>query len=148
LCNPTPEISDIQWHPTKIDSPKVFLLTRIKPEYSDILYNLTHFPGPLVCRIRQVPLYLIYWTLHVFSYFSAISWLRPPGVIPGKFSHLVKVEDTGTSRSILNDHIPQWWKDICYKRRSTAITTMKSDLVREVALVGMALWKGDNCICH
>ena len=37
--------------------PKVFLLTKIKPEYSDILYNLTHFPGALVCQIRQVPLY-------------------------------------------------------------------------------------------
>ena len=41
-------------HPTKIYCPKVFLLTKIKPEYSDILYNPTHFPGPLVCRIRQV----------------------------------------------------------------------------------------------
>ena len=30
----------------------------MKPEYSDILYNLTHFPGPLVCRIRQVLLYI------------------------------------------------------------------------------------------
>jgi hypothetical protein len=29
-----------------------------KPEFSDILYNPTYFPGPLVCRIRQVPLYL------------------------------------------------------------------------------------------
>ena len=38
--------------------PKVFLLTKIKPEYSNILYNPTHFPGPLVCRIRQVPLYI------------------------------------------------------------------------------------------
>jgi hypothetical protein len=36
--------------------PKVFLLTKIKPEYSNILYNPTHFPGPLMCRIRQVPL--------------------------------------------------------------------------------------------
>ena len=26
-------------------------------ERSDILYNLTIFPGPLVCRIRHVPLY-------------------------------------------------------------------------------------------
>ena len=31
---------------------KVFLLTKIKPEYSDILYNPTYCPGPLVCRIR------------------------------------------------------------------------------------------------
>ena len=57
LCNPTPEISDILWHPVKIYGPKVFLLIKIKPEYSDILYNPTHFLGPLVCRIRQVPLY-------------------------------------------------------------------------------------------
>ena len=34
------------------------LLTKIMPEYSDILYNTTHFPGPLVCQIKQVPLYL------------------------------------------------------------------------------------------
>ena len=49
---------DILWHPTKIYGPKVFLLTKIKPEYSAILYNPTHFPGPLVCRIRQIPLYI------------------------------------------------------------------------------------------
>ena len=50
LYNLTPEFSDIlplSEHPTKIYGPKVFLLTKIKPEYSDILYNLTHFPGPL-----------------------------------------------------------------------------------------------------
>jgi hypothetical protein len=38
----------------KIYGPEVFLLAKIKPEYSDILYNLTHFPGPLVCWIRQL----------------------------------------------------------------------------------------------
>ena len=38
----------------KIYGPKVFLLTKIKPEYSDILFKLTHFPGSLVCQIRQV----------------------------------------------------------------------------------------------
>jgi hypothetical protein len=54
LSNPTPEFSNILWHPTKIYGPTVVLLTKIKPEYSDILYNPTHFPGPLVCRIRQV----------------------------------------------------------------------------------------------
>jgi hypothetical protein len=43
----------------KIMVPKVFLLTKIKPEYSEILYNPTHFPGPLVCQIRQVPLYTV-----------------------------------------------------------------------------------------
>jgi hypothetical protein len=42
------EFSDILWHPTKIYSPKVFLLTKINPENYSILYNLTHFPGPLV----------------------------------------------------------------------------------------------------
>ena len=47
---------DILWHPTKIYGPKVFLLSKIKPEYSDILYNPTHFLGPLVCPIRQVPM--------------------------------------------------------------------------------------------
>jgi len=35
--------------------PNVVLLTKIKSEYSDILYNPTHFPGPFVCRMRQVP---------------------------------------------------------------------------------------------
>ena len=65
--------SDILWHPTTIYGPKVFLLTKIKPEYSDILYNLTHFPGYLVCQIRQVPLYIYYnfqfflSSLYVFS---------------------------------------------------------------------------------
>ena len=58
LCNPTPEFSDIMWHSTKVYGPKVFLLTKIKPERSDILYNPTHFPSPLVCRIRQIPLYI------------------------------------------------------------------------------------------
>ena len=57
LCNPTPEFSDILWHSGKIYGPKVFLWTKIKPEYFDILYNPTNFPGPLVCWIRQVPLY-------------------------------------------------------------------------------------------
>jgi hypothetical protein len=63
LCNPTSEFSDILWHMKKIYGPKAFLLTKIKPEYSDILYNPTYFPGPSVCRIRQVPLY-IYIYIH------------------------------------------------------------------------------------
>jgi hypothetical protein len=33
---------------------RIFMLTKIKREYSDILYNPTHFPGPLVWQIRQV----------------------------------------------------------------------------------------------
>ena len=32
-------------------------VNKIEPGYSNILYNPTHFPGPLVCRIGQVPLY-------------------------------------------------------------------------------------------
>jgi hypothetical protein len=47
-------------HPTNIYGSTVFLLTKIKPEYSDTLYNTTNFPGPLVRRIRQVPLYNIF----------------------------------------------------------------------------------------
>ena len=46
------------WNPMTSDKnvgPKVFILTKIKP---DILYNLKHFPDPLVCRIRQVSLYI------------------------------------------------------------------------------------------
>ena len=58
LCNPTPEFSDILWRPTKIYGAKVFLLTKIKPGYSDIQYNPTHFSGPLLCHIRHVPLYI------------------------------------------------------------------------------------------
>ena len=58
LCNPTPEFSNILWHWTKNDGPKVFGLAKIKPEYFNILYYPTHFPDPLVCRIRQVPLYI------------------------------------------------------------------------------------------
>jgi hypothetical protein len=40
--------------PTKLNGPKVFLFTKIKPEYSYNLDNQTHFPGPLVFLIRQV----------------------------------------------------------------------------------------------
>ena len=40
-------------------------------EYSDILYNPTHFPGPFMCWIRQVPLYyvtlLIQTVVHTLS---------------------------------------------------------------------------------
>ena len=48
------------WHlsfPSSCDIWQKFMFTKIKPEYSDILPNPMHFPGPLVCRIRQVPLY-------------------------------------------------------------------------------------------
>jgi len=60
LCTVELVQSDILWHPTKIYGPKVFLLTKIKPEYSDILYNPTHLFSPLVCQIKQVRLYIIY----------------------------------------------------------------------------------------
>jgi hypothetical protein len=53
LCNPTSGFFDILWHPMKIYDPKLFLLTKIKPENSDILYNPTHFPAPLVCWIDR-----------------------------------------------------------------------------------------------
>ena len=56
LCNPTPEFSDILWHLTTIYGLSSSVNID-KIEYSDILYNPTHFPGPLVCRIRQVPRY-------------------------------------------------------------------------------------------
>jgi hypothetical protein len=46
--------------PANIYGPKVFLLTKIKPEYSNILYNPTHIPDTLVCRIGQVLLYLFH----------------------------------------------------------------------------------------
>jgi hypothetical protein len=63
----------------KIYGTKVFLLTKIKPEYSDILYNPTQFRGLLVCGIRQVPQYyylhheadIIPMTIHTF-----IKWLE------------------------------------------------------------------------
>ena len=57
LYNPTPEFSDILWRPTKIYCPKVFLLTKIEREYSNILFNQTHFPGPLVCLITGSTIY-------------------------------------------------------------------------------------------
>ena len=43
---------------TQMYRPKVLLFTKQNPEYSTILYNLTLSPGPLVSRIRQVPLYV------------------------------------------------------------------------------------------
>jgi hypothetical protein len=51
-------VSDILWLLTKNYGPKEFMLTKVRPEYSNILYNSTHLPGPLVCWIRQVPLYI------------------------------------------------------------------------------------------
>jgi hypothetical protein len=56
--------------------PKVFLLTTIKPEYSDILYDTTHFPSPLVCRIRQIPLYIENFKIHNISFLVAMAILK------------------------------------------------------------------------
>jgi hypothetical protein len=65
------------WNPVtyyKNYGPKVFLLTNIQPEYSDILYNPIHFAGPLACRIRQAPLYVFniepHINLHCKIYFT------------------------------------------------------------------------------
>ena len=83
--NSTPELTpppppDILWHLTTIYRHKVFLLTKIKPEYSEILYNQTHFPGPFVCWIRQVPLYNFFYFSNLpipaflfFIYFNILS---------------------------------------------------------------------------
>ena len=46
--------------PTRMYGPIVFLLTEIKPECSDMLYNPTHFSGSLVYWIRKTPLYTVY----------------------------------------------------------------------------------------
>lgn len=54
LCNPIPTFSNILW------VRQNFLLTKITPEYSNILHNPTHIPDPLVCRIERVLLYLLY----------------------------------------------------------------------------------------
>ena len=63
---PTHSCSNYLNHPTLIKLAKVlplfiffkFLLSKSKT-FSNILFNPTHFPGPLVCRIRQVPLYFV-----------------------------------------------------------------------------------------
>jgi hypothetical protein len=47
---------------------KYFCLPKIKPEYSDILYNPTHFPAPLVCMIRQDPRYYLLWSIVFLDY--------------------------------------------------------------------------------
>ena len=73
FCNPIPECSDFLWHPTKIYGTKVFLLIKIKPQYSGILYNQIHFPGSLVCRIRQVPLHRVFWFWCVLDFRNKIT---------------------------------------------------------------------------
>ena len=46
-----------------------YLLTKIKPEYSDILYNPTHFPGPIGvwAGVRQIALYLQGYNINIKS---------------------------------------------------------------------------------
>jgi len=89
LCNPTPEFSDILWHPTKNVGPKVFLVTRTKPGYSDFLYNPTHFTGPLVCRIGQVPLYIhIENLLELLNNMRSGSWGNYSPVMRRFFFHM------------------------------------------------------------
>ena len=49
LYMPTPEFPDILYHPTKMYSPEVFLLTEIKLfKYSDILLQSDTFPWSLL----------------------------------------------------------------------------------------------------
>jgi hypothetical protein len=43
------------WHPVTSDKHLWYFC-----ENSDILYNPTHFTGPLVCPIRQAPLYIFF----------------------------------------------------------------------------------------
>ena len=59
--------------PTRSYGPIVFLLTEIKPEYSDMLYNPTHFSGSLVYWIRKTPLYIYRETISKKAYPLLIS---------------------------------------------------------------------------
>jgi hypothetical protein len=70
--------SDILWHQSKMYGPKVFLLTEIKPEYSDILYNRTHFPGPLVCWIRLVLTSCTIWHISLVPCCVGLDWFWHP----------------------------------------------------------------------
>jgi len=70
LCNPTPEFSDILWHQVNIYGPKVFLLAKIKPECSDILYNPTYFPGPLVSFWRPWSVSFSHFNFHLRNCFA------------------------------------------------------------------------------
>jgi hypothetical protein len=86
-------------HPTKNHGPKVFLLAKLKPEYSDIVYNPTHFTGPVVCQNRQVPLYLSWHGLVASLCRKKIT--RGGSHFPIKYSSAV-----GRSRLF---HLPNWW---------------------------------------
>jgi hypothetical protein len=63
VCNLTPVFFDILYNLTHFPGP---LVHRIRTG-SDILYNPTHFPGPLVCQIRTgSTVYITLPKLHVF----------------------------------------------------------------------------------
>ena len=70
--------------PAKIYGPKVFLLSKIKPEYSNILHNPTHIPDPLVCRIGQLLLYLVYtfvcWIVRQYKSLHSILSVNTTGI--------------------------------------------------------------------
>ena len=90
--------------------PKVFLLTKIKPEYSDILYNPTHFLGPLVCQIRQIPLYLsvlmlVFYDDHIMLHICIIHLLFFAGSVDQQFIE-VKCENYCQIRKI--DYLSHW----------------------------------------
>ena len=70
LCNPTPEFSDILWHQTNIYGPNVFLLAKTKHECSGILYNPTHFPGPLVSFWRPLSVIFSHFNFHLRNCFA------------------------------------------------------------------------------
>jgi hypothetical protein len=68
------------------------VLTKIKPEYSNVLSNPTHFPGPLVCWITQVPLYYRKFVISVVVN-NNHSHLENSGVGLYKF-HSINLEST------------------------------------------------------
>ena len=99
-----PTFDDIE---QKLMVPR-YLLTKIKPEYSDILCNPTQFPGPLVCQIRQVPGLtlegvshkgVVLWRLTSLSHWSKAKFKSPcnfeesPYVAARVFSPLVIYEN-------------------------------------------------------
>jgi hypothetical protein len=86
LCNPTPEFS-----PTSIDIRQKFMVPKYfcyKPEYSNILYNTTHFPGSLVYRIRQVQLISIWFFNFLFElYLYQQQFIYPYSI---KFNYIIE----------------------------------------------------------
>jgi hypothetical protein len=55
---------------------KIFLLTKIKPEYSYIVYNPTHFPALLVCRIKtgSIVFYFLFSTQEQLEILQKLYW--------------------------------------------------------------------------